>query len=130
VLYAASVSEVGGQHAAEASEAGAWQPAWVAVIVLSFGKGSCAPEATDGPAHTPSVSRAAAAFPSLADYVQQHVPRLLVNREKAGEAVFGGGLLGQQKGFTFGAGNYRCEAGSPQELPARQGSTVLPAVRA
>lgn len=46
-------------------------------------------------------------FAGLIDYVQPHVPRLLVNREKAGEAVFGGGLLGQQKGFTFGAGNYR-----------------------
>ena len=35
------------------------------------------------------------------------MPRLLVNRERAGELTPGMQALGYTKGFTFGEGNYR-----------------------
>ena len=51
-------------------------------------------------------------FASLLGMVGDDVPRLLINREKVGEAAQGGlarlfGRGGDSKGFRFGAKNYR-----------------------
>lgn len=48
-------------------------------------------------------------FPA-ADYVEDAVPRLLINREKAGELTPEMRALGYRRGFNFGDGNYRCAA--------------------
>ena len=57
-----------------------------------------------------------------ADKVRDDVPRLLINREKVGEAPPEMRQLGVEMGFNFGEGNYRdvlfqgdCDAGV-QEL--------------
>lgn len=61
-------------------------------------------------------------FASLIDKVRDDVPRLLINREKVGEAPPKMRQLGVEMGFNFGEGNYRdvlfqgdCDAGV-QEL--------------
>lgn len=46
-------------------------------------------------------------FAGLIDHVGPQVPRLLVNREVAGEAAGGTLPVGLRQGFNFGAGNYR-----------------------
>lgn len=54
----------------------------------------------------------------LADRVSEVCPRVLINRERVGEADEMLRVLGYTKGFNFGAGNYRdalylgdCDAG-------------------
>ncbi len=47
--------------------------------------------------------------PPHPDYVGQHVPRLLINREKAGELTAMKRSLGYTRGFDWDpATNYRC----------------------
>ncbi|KAL4433418.1 hypothetical protein ABPG77_010271 [Micractinium sp. CCAP 211/92] len=46
-------------------------------------------------------------FAGLIDYVDDEVPRLLINREKAGEPAPEMRALGYRRGFNFGTGNYR-----------------------
>lgn len=46
--------------------------------------------------------------PSPADYVGDHVPRLLINRERAGELTDLKRAVGWTRGFNWGDGNYRC----------------------
>lgn len=46
-------------------------------------------------------------FAGLINYVEDAVPRLLINREKAGELTPEMRALGYRRGFNFGDGNYR-----------------------
>lgn len=55
----------------------------------------------------PLVSFDPVALPMAADYVGDEVPRLLINREKAGELTPEMRALGYRRGFNFGDGNYR-----------------------
>lgn len=43
----------------------------------------------------------------IADYVGHHVPRLLINREKAAELTREKMVMGFTRGFNWGDGNYR-----------------------
>ena len=42
-----------------------------------------------------------------ADHVEDDTPRLLINRERAGQASPLALMLGNSRGFNFGEGNYR-----------------------
>ena len=55
--------------------------------------------------------------PPLPDYVGPHVPRLLINREKAGELTPEMAAVGYTKGFNFGEDNYRCVLACTANLP-------------
>lgn len=49
------------------------------------------------------------------------MPRLLINRERAGELTDGMRSLGYSRGFNWGEGNYRCGQGRAEEGRASAG---------
>ena len=60
-------------------------------------------------------------LPPCADYVGQHVPRVLINREKAGELTSMKRALGYTRGFDWDpATNYRCAAAAGHQCCGRR----------